>query len=141
MLESIVKAAENFCIHQLGSDAKVEDASSTEDGALLAYIDLETEAGEKFRVYLIAQKDFVQHVAQIFLDEDASDDETIMDMALECTNLIVGSAKVIAQEKGIHFTIQTPHLQRADELKEEFTQAKRVICNGNTLFIALKEME
>ena len=141
MLESITQAAENFCMHQLGAAVTIEESKEIEDGALLAYIDIKEETGSNFRVYLIAQKEFVQFVAEVFLDETQSDEATIKDMALECTNLIVGSAKVIAEQNGVHFNISTPKLQDAMKMNETFDEIKKIICNGNALYIALKATE
>lgn len=47
---------------------------------------------------------------KFFLGEELSDTETLRDMLLETTNMIVGSAKVLAQEQVKNsFTIPAPH--------------------------------
>ncbi len=140
MFESIIEAAKNFCIHQLGATVNIEEAKKPQDGALLAYIDIETDVSQKYRVYLIAEKDFVQSVATVFLDEESSDTETITDMALECTNLIVGNAKVLASEKGVGFTIETPHFEEIEQFEKPYDEAKVLYCDGKFLFIAMKAL-
>lgn len=140
MLQTIIEAATNFCHEQLGVEKiELHETKHLESGALVAYIDIEVQQNDIYRVYLAAEKDFVQFVAQIFLEEDESDEETIMDMAMECTNLIVGSAKVIASKKGVDFNISTPHLEKVEAFTHNFDEAALLECNGKTLFIALEE--
>ena len=141
MLQTILKAASNFCREQLGAEKiEVYETKQLENGALVAYIDIETRQNGKYRVYLAAKKEFIQFVAHVFLEEDESDEETIMDMAQECTNLIVGSAKVIASKNGVDFTISTPHLEMVETFTYKFDESALLECNGKTLFIALSKM-
>ena len=142
MLRTIIEAASNFCKEQLGVE-KIEthESKKLENGALVAYIDIQTKEESRYRAYLAAEKEFVQFVAHVFLEEEQSDDETIMDMAMECTNLIVGSAKVIASKNGVDFTISTPKIEKVDSFTHNFDEAVLLECDGKTLFIALKEMK
>jgi len=141
MFESVVEAAKNFCIHQIGSEAKTENETQPEGKTLVVHIDISTQTDDKYRIYLAAEKEFIQQVAQIFLDEEESNHETLYDMALECTNLIVGSAKVIASQKELHFNIETPHLQEMEEFSIQYSQSTTLICNNNKLFIALQKID
>ena len=142
MLRTIIEAASNFCKEQLGAEKiELHEAKQLEGGALVAYIDIETQQNGNYRAYLAAEKEFVQYVAQVFLEEDDSDEETIMDMALECTNLIVGSAKVIASKNGVDFTISTPHLEKLEAFTHRFDEAALLECNGKSLFIALSKID
>ena len=100
MLSTILKAAENFCIHQIRLPHKVH-SDFIKMRTLIAYIDIDLLGGSKHRVYLSADEAFMQRVSRIFLEEDESDEETLIDMALETTNLIVGSAKVLAENSQI----------------------------------------
>ncbi len=141
MLQTIIEAAKNFCKDQLGADRhEVSEKTDFQSGALVAYIDIETTQGEKYRAYLAAKRDFVQFVAKTFLEEEQSDEETIMDMAMECTNLIVGSAKVIASEKGMEFTISTPHIEKVNAFEHKFDEAGLLECDGKILFIAVAKI-
>ncbi len=142
MLQTIIEAASSFCQEQLGTQ-KIElyESKKLENGALVAYIDIETPNDKKYRAYLAAEKEFVQFAAKVFLEEDDSDDDTIMDMARECTNLIVGSAKVIASKNGIDFTISTPHLEKVEALTHAFDESALLKCDGRTLFVALEHLQ
>ena len=142
MLQTIIEAASNFCQEQLGMERiELHENKKLESGALVAYIDIQSDQNGRYRAYLAAQKEFVQSVAQIFLEEDHSDEETIMDMAMECTNLIVGSAKVIASKNGMDFTISTPHIEKIETFIQPFDEAVLLECNGKKLFIALAKIE
>lgn len=67
----------------------------------------------------------MQRISKVFLEEDNSDEETLIDMALETTNLIVGSAKVIAEEADENpYTINTPHFEKIDNFNFEYDEAK-----------------
>jgi len=64
----------------------------------LAYIDIEAENGSAHRAFIGCDRLLIQMIAEIFLGEEESDDATLIDMLLETTNMIVGSAKVLASE-------------------------------------------
>ena len=97
MFNNIIEATQNFCTHQIRDEFIINDEFN-KDRTLIAYIDIDTHSGQVYRVYLSAEKAFVQKVSNVFLEEDESDDETLKDMLLETANLIVGSAKVLAEE-------------------------------------------
>lgn len=114
MLSFIIKAAENFCIHQIRSPHEIVPLLPKKR-TLIAYLDIETTSSEKHRVYFGCDSVLIQHIAEIFLGEENSDKETLTDMLLETTNMIIGSAKVIAEESDLHpFTISTPHFLTED---------------------------
>ena len=139
MFESVIEAAKNFCIHQLDVTPDiVEKELSINDGAIVAYIDIE-DKHDKYRIYLIGTKEFVQMVAKVFLEEETSDTETLLDMAMECTNMIVGHAKVLAQDKDLNFNISTPHIEKIENFCEDVDNIKTVVCNNNELYICMKK--
>ncbi len=139
MFESIIKAALSFCQEQLGiEDVSIVDSVEIPKGTLIAYIDIKLNGTKSFRVYVMAQKAFVQHVAKVFFDEDDSDEETIKDMLLECTNLIVGSAKVIASKEGFDFTITTPKFADSQEIQLS-TQSVYLKSDIGDLFVSMEE--
>ncbi len=140
MLNTIEKAAENFCIHQLGTQCCKKDGVSQKQ-TFIAYIDINTQEDQNYRVYLASEKEFLQKVAQLFLEEDESDDETLQDMMLETVNLIVGSAKVIAQENEHTFTIQTPHFEKIDTFSYPYNEASSIALDDALLSIAIKELD
>jgi len=141
MLKTISKALENFCIHQIRLPHTLIDGISDKE-TLITYIDIETETGSKHRVYLASDKNFMQRVSKIFLEEDESDLETLVDMSLETTNLIVGSAKVIAEEENKDpYIINTPHFIKSDIFDFEYDQAKLVKIENDEITIAIKELD
>ena len=140
MFDCIIEAAKNFCIHQLDQTPEIIDKKcEIKNGAIVAYIDIE-DTIEKYRIFLVGSKDFVQMVAKVFLEETKSDNETLLDMAKECTNMIVGNAKVIAQDKDINFNISTPHIQELDSFDEDYEKFKTINCNGSSLLVCLKKI-
>ena len=140
MLHSIEEASKNFCIHQIREAHTVTDGPSKKR-TLIAYIDIETNSDQKHRVYVGADKPFVQRISKLFLEEDESDDETLIDMALETANLIVGSAKVLADSTTINgFNIGTPNFVKFDVFDLEYDDAKTLAVASDEIFIAIKEI-
>jgi len=99
MLKNIIIAAENFCVHQIREEHSLSD-SLPKTKTLIAYIDIEANDSKKYRVYIATEHGFAQRVSKIYLEEDESDEETLIDMVLELANLIIGSAKVLAESEG-----------------------------------------
>ncbi len=140
MLQTIVEASENFCIHQIRIPHKVSDGIS-KGRTLIAYIDIETLNGDKHRVYIASDFNFMQRVSKLFLEEDDSDEETLIDMTLETANLIVGSAKVIAEEAQMNpYNIGTPNFVKIDTFDFEYNQAKVIKIENDEMTIAIKEL-
>ncbi len=140
MLEPIIVAAENFCIHQLRVKHKLSD-ELTQTRTLIAYIDIETSDSIKHRVYLAAQENFIQRVSMLYLEEDESDKETLTDMILELANLVIGSAKVLAEEEDKNpFTISTPNFEKLDIFDYEYDQSKVISVENDEMILAIKEL-
>ncbi|MCD6258331.1 MAG: chemotaxis protein CheX [Helicobacteraceae bacterium] len=138
MINTILKAGENFCIHQIRLPYEVSDTIN-KTRTLIAFIDIDTNNGEKHRVYIASEPGFVQRVSKLFLEEDESDEETLIDMALETVNLIVGSAKVLAQETNeTPFTIGTPVYDKQDTFNHDFDEAKVIKVENDTMILAIK---
>lgn len=141
MIDVIVKAAENFCIHQIRLPYCVSD-DIPKKRTLIAYID--TKQGDMIvhRVYIACDEKMMQMIAEIFLGEDQSDEQTLVDMALETANMIIGSAKVLSPEiSGPHFSIATPHYVKTDIFDLECDQTMHIETNGNTMIIGIKEQK
>ena len=140
MIDTIVKAGENFCIHQIRLPYEVvENVESLR--TLIAFIDIHTNEDAAYRVYIAAELPFVQRVSQLFLEEDESDEETLIDMALETTNLIVGSAKVIAEEADNNpYIISTPHFIKLDVFDYEYDEFKVIKIEDDQMIVAIKEL-
>ena len=140
MLSTIVEASENFCIHQIREPHNVKD-SIDKRRTLIAYIDIDSSDKRTYRVYIACEKDFVQKISKVFLEEDESDEETLIDMLLETTNLIVGSAKVIAEEANINpYTINTPHFIDIEDFDLDYDDAKLIQVGDTHMIIAIKEL-
>jgi len=140
MLKTIIQASENFCIHQIREPHELNDGE-IKKRTLIAYIDIDTKDGSKYRVYIASDENFMQRVSKLFLEEDESDEETLIDMTLETTNLIIGSAKVIAEENNLNpYTINTPHFEKLDIFDFEYDQAKVIRVQNDELMIAIKEL-
>ncbi len=140
MLKTIIKASENFCIHQIREPYEINNGE-IKKRTLIAYIDIDAKDGSKHRVYIASDENFMQRVSKLFLEEDESDEETLIDMTLETANLIIGSAKVIAQENNINpYTIDTPHFEKIDIFDFEYDQAKVIKVADDEFMIAIKEL-
>jgi len=140
MLKTIIRASENFCIHQIRVSHSVSDIINKKR-TLIAYIDIQTIEPKKFRIYLASDLGFMQKISKVFLEEDESDEETLIDMTLETTNLIIGSAKVLAQSTGESFTIATPYFEKIDIFDFDFDDAKSIKIDGDEMVIAIKEIQ
>jgi hypothetical protein len=83
----------------------------------------------------------MQRISKLFLEEDKSSEETLIDMTLETANLIVGSAKVIAEETNQNpYTINTPHFEKIGIFDFDYNQAKTIKIENDELTIAIKEL-
>jgi len=140
MLNIIIEASQNFCIHQIRIPHKISD-ETVQMRTLIAYIDIETISSKKYRVYIAASLGFAQRVATALLEEDESDEETLVDMMLETTNLIVGSAKVLAQKTSEHaYSMFTPHFEKIGSFDLEYDEIKVLKIENDEMIIAIKEL-
>ena len=138
MLKTIVEATQNFCTHQINEKSTI-NGNITKTRTLIAYIDIDTQDDKKYRVYLACDNDFIQKVSKLFLEEDESDEETLIDMTLETTNLIVGSAKVIAQKANMPYVIDIPHFEKIGQFDFKYDEITTVMIDGCGVTIAIKE--
>jgi len=140
MLTTIKQATENFCIHQIREVHTVCEGFSKKR-TLIAYIDIDAQDTTSHRVYIACDEAFMQRVAMLFLEEEESDEETLQDMTLETANLIIGSAKVIAEELGENpYTINTPHFVKVGLFDLDHDSAYTVTINKDEITIAIKEL-
>lgn len=142
MIKTITKAAGNFCTHQIGSSYEIKN-EIIKTRTIIAYIDITSNSGQKYRVFIAADHGFAQIVSKLFLEEDESDEQTLIDMMLETTNLIVGSAKVIAEDDTNQesFVIGTPIFDKIDDFDINYKEVVSISIDGNNLFIAIKELD
>lgn len=141
MLETIQEAAKNFCIHQIREDHSIKDGI-TDKRTLIAYIGLDAQNGKKYRAYIASDFEFMQKVSKLFLEEDESNEETLTDMTLETANLIIRSAKVLAEEKGDNpYTITTPSFEKIGVFDFPYDDAKTIQVGESELTLAIKELD
>jgi hypothetical protein len=139
MIHSIETAAKNFCTHQLGIECKRSE-NSDNMRTFIAYIDIVVANNAKYRVFLAANEAFIQNVATLFLEEQQSDTETLRDMMLETANLIIGSAKVLAEESETPYEIGTPHFEDIAAFSIEHDDAIVLSNDKYELIIAIKDV-
>ncbi len=140
MFNTISQALENFSQHQIRKPHTLTKELIDED-VTIAYIDIESEDKKQYRVYIASDKKFLQTVTTIFLEEENSDKETLQDMLLELANLVVGSAKVIAQNSDVtNFNIKTPILLEKDRFDVEYDAFYTLKVGDEKVTVAIKEL-
>ena len=140
MLSIIVHAAENFCLHQLNLPFE-HITGFPQKRTLLAYIDVESHDKSLHRVYIGCDETLIQTIAETFLGEDKSDEQTLIDMLLETTNMIVGSAKVLAEESyETSISIMTPFFVSNEEQSNNHDDIQHLSVNSGAMTIAVKRL-
>ncbi|MCK9453780.1 chemotaxis protein CheX [Sulfurimonas sp.] len=140
MLNTIIEASKNFCVHQIRLPYELHD-DIAQMRTVIAYIDIESLDESKYRVYVGATPSFAQRVSTLFLEEDVSDEETLIDMTLETANLIVGSAKVLVADSALHsYSMSIPHFEKIDIFDFEYDRAKVLKIENDEMIIAIKEL-
>lgn len=81
------------------------------------------EVGGRIPVYLIIRPLLLQALAEQLLGEMQPDEPTLIDLANELSNLVVGVAKVIASEEGLDFTISTPQFLKIGNFEPQSQSA------------------
>jgi Chemotaxis phosphatase CheX len=117
MVSIIIQAAENFLRDQIQLVPKEADALS-QLRTVIASIDIKMDDGKVRTVYLGFNEALLKEIVSVYLFEDEADEQTMIDMALESTNMIVGSAKVLAEQaEKEHFMITTPEFKAIEEFQ------------------------
>lgn len=139
MLSIITNAATNFCRHQVRLPYQFK-TTIPKMRMVLASIEI-VKKQKVHTIYIGISKDLLQYICEIFLFEDESDDETLQDMVLETTNMIVGSAKVLAQETDETkvFNIGTPVYLETKRFNHPCDAMSRIVLENGSLFVAMKE--
>jgi len=117
MVSIIIQAAENFLRDQIQLVPEGADTLS-QLRTVIASIDVKMDDGEIKTVYLGFNELLLKEIVSVYLFEDEADEQTMIDMALESTNMIVGSAKVLAEQaEKEHFMITTPEFKAIEEFQ------------------------
>jgi len=118
MIAIIIQAAENFLHNQIELKTK-KTKKLSKMRTVIASIDVKMDDGKTKTVYLGFNEELIKEITSIYLGEDVADEQTMTDMALESTNMIVGSAKVLAEEaEKEHFMITTPKFKAIEEFND-----------------------
>ncbi len=140
MIHYIETAAQNFSSHQLESSFEKID-TMPEVRTFIAYIDINMASGGFKRIYLACDEALMQQIAELFLGEAIDDEETLRDFALETANMVIGSAKVIAEEENVEpFTISTPIFEKYDYFDFPIDEISITSINNHIAIIAIKEL-
>jgi len=118
MISIIIEAAENFLHNQIELTTEKSNTLNTDlkMRTVIASIEVKMDDGDIKTVYLGFNEALIKKIISVYLMEDDADDATMQDMALESTNMIVGSAKVLAEEADKeHFMITTPKFKAIEE--------------------------
>ena len=138
MLPIILEAAENFCIHQIRLPHHILPSCDSMR-TLIAYIDVEAGDGTIHRAFVGCDPHMIQMISEIFLGEDESDEQTLIDMLLETTNMIVGSAKVLAEESyETSMKIATPFYSPDEKIDTE--DVRFIGVENGAMMIAIKRL-
>ncbi len=111
--ESLIEATQFFSKEVLDTEVSLFDYAPTHS-AYAAAIPVKGDVNADVTVYI--NRKSLNKMALLFLFEENPDEAALVDLIREITNLIVGKAKVIAQEKGVAFDIGTPEFIGADAL-------------------------
>jgi len=120
MFSIIVEAAKNFLQNQIELQTEQHENldSLSQLRTVIATIDVEMDSGETKTVFLGFNEALIKAIVAVYLMEEDADEQTLQDMAMESTNMIVGSAKVLAEEaEESHFTIATPVFKAIEEFQ------------------------
>lgn len=138
MFPIIVEAATNFCTHQIRLPYTLT-SHPPQKRTLFAYIDIEAN-GSPHRAYVGCDSSLIQTIAEIFLGEEMSDEETLSDMLLETTNMIIGSAKVLAEAYETSVTIATPFFVSDEIPLDQPDTIQCIDINNGEMTLALKRL-
>ena len=143
MISIIIEAAENFLHNQIELPTKKSNSLDTASQmrTVIASIDVKMDDGDVKTVYLGFNEALIKEIVSVYLMEDNADDTTMQDMALESTNMIVGSAKVLAEEADKeHFMITTPKFKAIEEFNNCTCSNISVLSTSkDSLVIGIKE--
>ncbi len=139
MVSLIIQAAENFLRDQIQLVPEEADALS-QLRTVIASIDVKMDNGEIKSVYLGFNEALLKEIVSVYLFEDETDEKTMIDMALESTNMIVGSAKILAEQaEKEHFMITTPVFKAIEEFQNcQCSEFSVLNTSKDSLIIGIK---
>ncbi len=139
MINYITTASKQFFQHQIGTTCAIDEIVPQES-AYVAYIDITNLANAVYRVYIAMDEPILAHITELFLGEDTPDEQTLQEMLLETTNMVVGSAKVLAEESESAFNIKTPFIETSALSMVSYDNKQTLKIDNSAMIIALKEL-
>ena len=85
-------------------EAKFSKCKVNPNKGFVAKIDIKGD--ENYEIFVVVPKIKLDYIAELWFGD--SNDYDVEDLVKEIANLIVGNAKVIAENKGVNFDISTP---------------------------------
>ena len=135
MINLISTAAKNFLNEQIELKSE-ENHESSETRTFIASIEIELDNGETQKVFLCYDDALLRAIVDVYLGETEPDEQTLVDMALESTNMIVGSAKMLSTTKD-HFNIKTPIYEGDTRLEVTCSEEHTLFTDKDNLHIAI----
>jgi chemotaxis protein CheY-P-specific phosphatase CheC len=106
MFDRIVEASNNY-FQQMFEQIPVSIEQFESRDFFVSKIDAKSSENEK-EIYIFLDQSLINELYNFMLGEDPSCEEEAQDFSCEVANLIVGSAKVLAQDDKESFSISTP---------------------------------
>ena len=118
MFEQIIEATQNFFNDILQMEIK-ECKRMPSHGFFCSKIYI-FKGDIKNEVSIFMRKETLNNISEIFLFEQNPNEETLIDLTKEISNLIAGSAKVLLEEKSGHeYLLSTPEFLGTAQLPKD----------------------
>lgn len=133
--KSLIEATHFFAKDVLNSEVSLFESCPT-DSFYAAQIDINGDANQTISVYI--NHNSLAKMAYLFLFEEDPTHDVLEDLIKEIANLIVGKAKVVAADLGLHFDISTPRFLSSDTKVDASDMEINFIFEGDIFSIAAK---
>jgi len=138
MIKIITQAAQNF----LNNDLELSTVPCDElvDEGYISLITA-TTIKDKHEVYISCCSDFLRIISDVMLFDDDPDIATMDDLNKELNNIIIGSAKVLAEQQELaSFTISTPISLGEKKFDIDYDTSATLSIDDKRLTIAIKRL-
>jgi len=106
VIELLKQAVEEVFVEHFGMPAEPCDEKPSEEG-YTAQIPV-SDGRKAFIAQLWADEATLKRLAEILLFEENPDEETLRDLTAEVANFIVGHAKMVASDRHLPYSMETP---------------------------------
>jgi len=131
-MKNIFKEAVKNYIESI--EGNVSDCKVNPHKGFVSKIDINGD--ENYEVFIVVPKAKLDYIAELWFGDSSEYD--IDDLTKEIANLIVGNAKIIAQEKGVNFDISTPEFIGEYE-KMEYDDILKFKFENRCFYVIFKE--